>query len=63
MYADLQALERQRFAVRPTPEYRLSFSLLNADPSQRLVTWEFEDALTSKYFKKPMLRVCIACYM
>ena len=37
-----KASEQQRFTVQPSHEYRLSFSLLNADPSERTTTWEFK---------------------
>jgi len=44
----LSSSQESSIALRPSPEYRLSFSLLNSDPVETSVHWDFEKAF-SKY--------------
>lgn len=35
--------------MRPSPEYRISFSLLNENPEDRILSWNFETTFRGYY--------------
>jgi phosphatidylinositol glycan class S len=48
--AAVDTTQQNMITLKPSHEYHISFSLVNADPESRVVTWDFE-SINEKYLK------------